>query len=212
MKQLSPQELLKTLNWRYATKQFDSSRKISDADWNALEESLVLTPSSFGLQPWKFIVVKDPAVREKLMKASWNQTQVKEASHFVVFTALKKVDETFVDQNLKRISEVRNVGVESLSGYKKMIMPFISQPSFDAEEWATRQIYIALGNFMTAAAAIGIDTCPMEGLNPSEYDQILGLKGWATKVACAVGYRSQADKYATLPKVRFEKSAVIQYV
>jgi len=209
MKPITSEQLLDQLNWRYATKQFDPAKKISAANWFALEESLVLTPSSFGLQPWKFIVVTDEAVREKLKVASWGQAQVADCSHHVIFVIRTDVDERFVTSNMKLTSDVRGVPQESLDGLKKVILGFL--PGINVAEWATRQAYIALGNFMTSAAMIGIDTCPMEGIDSAKYDEILDLpsKNLKTVVACAAGYRALTDKYASLKKVRFPKAEML---
>lgn len=213
MKRVTSDTLLHQLRWRYATKQFDGTRKISAADWNTLEESLVLTPSSFGLQPWRFIVVTDQATKEKLVPASWDQRQVADASHVVVFAIKKNVGAAEVDRYLQRIAEVRGVNAQSLNGFRDVLLGFLGQPAeqFDVNFWATRQAYIALGNFMTSAALLGIDTCPMEGIVPSQYDEILGLEkdGYQTVVVAAAGYRAAGDKYATLPKVRFANEEVI---
>jgi nitroreductase len=212
MKPISTEQLLDQLHWRYATKQFDAARKISGADWFALEESLILTPSSFGLQPWKFIVVTDTATREKLKAASWGQAQVTECSHHVIFAIRTDIDEAFVVSNMKLTANVRGISEESLDGFKKVIMGFL--PSINISEWATRQSYIALGNFMTSAAMIGVDTCPMEGIDPAKYDEILDLpsKNLKTVVACAAGYRAVTDKYASLKKVRFPKADILTRV
>ena len=216
MKPVSNETLTTQLNWRYATKKFDSSKKISDADWKTLEDALVLTPSSFGIQPWKFIVVTDPAVRQKLVPATWNQTQPVECSHFVVFAVRKNLGADHVDRYLARIAELRGGAVEALAGFRNMMLGSLKQAADKGylDQWQTHQIYIALGNFMTSAAVLGIDTCPMEGLDPARYDEILGLIGsdYATVVACAAGYRAADDKYATLAKVRFPSEQVIQRI
>ena len=208
--------LLNQLRWRYATKQFDPSRKVPAADWKTLEETLVLTPSSFGLQPWRFIVVTDQATKEKLVPASWGQRQVADASHVVVFAIRKNVGPADVDRYLARIAEVRGVGVDSLNGFREVLTGFLAQPAdaFDANEWSSRQVYIALGNFLTSAALLGIDTCPMEGIEPVRYDEVLGLaeQGYQTVVVAAAGYRAAEDKYAALPKVRFAPDEVIAHV
>jgi nitroreductase len=213
---VSHDTLLNQLRWRYATKQFDPARRISDKDWRTLEESLVLTPSSFGLQPWRFIVVTDPATKEKLVPASWDQRQVADASHVVVFAVRKDLGAPEVDRYLSRIAQVRGVSSESLDGFRDVLLGFLAQPAdqFNAGNWATRQAYIALGNFLTSAALLGIDTCPMEGIVPAQYDEILGLQaqGYQTVVVAAAGYRAATDKYATLPKVRFAPEEVITHV
>jgi nitroreductase len=215
-KTVSNDTLLTQLRWRYATKQFDPAQKISAEDWRTLEESLVLTPSSFGLQPWRFIVVTDQATKGKLVPASWGQHQVADASHVVVFAIKKNVGVNEVDRYLGRIAEVRGVTTESLNGFRDVLLGFLAQPAdkFSPDQWATKQVYIALGNFMTSAALLGLDTCPMEGIVPAQYDAILGLaeQGYQTVVVAAAGYRAAGDKYAALPKVRFAPEEVITHV
>jgi nitroreductase len=206
-------QLLNQLKWRYATKQFDPAQKISPGDWAALEEAMVLTPSSYGVQPWKFIVITDQAVKDQLVPFSWNQKQVADCSHHVVFAIKKNLTEADIDTYISRIAEVRGVTAESLDGYRGFILGDIihGERGKWVNEWAARQVYIALGNFMTSAALLGIDTCPMEGLQPDKYDGVLGLEklGLATVVACPAGYRLATDKYAALPKVRFRNEDVI---
>jgi len=215
MTQLTPDQLLAALRWRYATKQFDATRKIPDDVWDALEESLVLTPSSFGLQPWKFLVVRDPATRARLQPESWNQPQVTGASHFIVLTARTDLTSADIETWITRMAEATNKSVDNLAPLKGMIAGFAETMSREARhEWNTRQVYIALGQLMTSAAVLGIDTCPMEGISTAAYDRILGLEesGYATAVACALGYRDDSDKYAATPKARFERTAVIKSV
>ncbi|MDP4625701.1 MAG: NAD(P)H-dependent oxidoreductase [Akkermansiaceae bacterium] len=212
---VSPQDLLSALNFRYATKAFDSSRKISTEDWAALESSLALTPSSFGLQPWKFLVIDSTELREKLKAASWGQGQVTDASHLVVLTARTDLTQEHIDTWVARLSEVQGTPVENLAGLSGMISSFSSAMDTPTKQaWNTRQVYIALGQLMTSAAFMGIDTCPLEGISPADYDEILGLKdsGYATAVACALGYRSADDKYATAPKARFPEENVIAHI
>lgn len=216
MTPISSQQLLDTLNWRYATKKFDPARKIPAETWSVLEQSLVLTPSSFGLQPWRFLVVDNPELRAKLVGASWGQTQVADASHLVVFLVRKDLGADHVGRYMQRTAELRGVAVESLDPFLKVINQSLDSARRDGrlDTWQTHQIYIALGQFMAAAALLGVDTCPMEGLSPAKYDEILGLAGggWATVCACPAGYRAADDKYAATPKVRFDASEVIVHV
>lgn len=209
-------QLLAALNWRYATKIFDATKKIPADVWHTLVQSLVLTPTSYGLQPYRFLVIDDPAKRAELLSHSWHQKQVVDASHFVVFTARTKMSEADVERFISRISHVRGISPESLRAYHDLMLKDVvhGPRGKNAHEWATRQVYIALGNLMTCAAALGIDTCPMEGLNPHEYDRVLGLteSGYATVVACALGYRAPHDRYATMLKVRFETADLVQHV
>lgn len=212
MEVISPENLLKSLQWRYATKAFDSERQIPESIWSSLEDSLILTPSSFGLQPWHFFVITNPEIKAELLPHSWNQAQVTECSHFVILAAQKNVGDVEISQLMDHTSTLRKVETATLDGYRKMMSGFMAQ--MNPEEllnWAKLQTYIALGQLMTSASVLGVDACPMEGFVSAEYDRILGLeeKGLSASVACALGYRSTADKYAELPKVRYEKSELI---
>jgi len=211
---VSPEQLLQQLHWRYATKKFDSAQKIPESLWQTLEESLVLTPSSFGMQPWKFFVVTDQTLKSQLVEHSWGQQQVADASHLVVFAIKKDLTAADVDRYIDRIAEVRQVPVDSLQGFSKVIKGFLEQPPVPPSEWATRQVYIALGQFMTSAALLSIDTCPMEGFSPAKYNELLGLEaqGYSAIVVCPAGYRAHDDKYATLPKVRFPVDTMIGHI
>ncbi len=213
---LSPDTLLNQLQWRYAVKKFDPTGTIPDAVWHALEQSLVLTPSSFGLQPWKFFVITDKALRQELLPHSWGQTQVVDASHLVVLAIKQDFSLPEVDRFIQRTAEVRGTTLESLEGFAKVIKGFIgrSPDQFDVNAWSTNQVYIALGQLMTAAAVLGIDTCPMEGFIPDQYDKILKLsdQGYHAVVLCPCGYRADDDKYSSLPKVRYPTSEVVQYI
>jgi len=215
MSTISGESLLQQLNWRYATKKFDPTKKISAADWAVIEQALILTPSSYGLQPWKFIVVTDPALKAKLRPASWNQSQVEDCSHLVVLTAKQDITEADVDRFVARIAVVRGVAIESLAGYKGYMVGDLVKGARHAiiHEWAARQTYIALGNLMTSAALFGVDACPFEGIEPAKYDEILGLHGtgYTTVSACPLGYRAADDKYASAPKVRFEAQDVVDH-
>jgi len=206
----SPADVLEALRFRYATKQFDAARKIAPETWSALEQSLVLTPSSFGLQPWKFLVITDGALRESLVPHSWGQRQVADCSHLVVMAVQKTVDEAYLDRFIARVAKVRGSSVESLAGYRKMMAGSLSMMT---TEWAAKQAYIALGQFMLAAAMLGVDTCPMEGFLPDKYDEILNLsaQGLTTAVLCPAGYRAAGDNYAAVPKVRWDAEDVIEH-
>ena len=213
---LEPSQLLDALNWRYATKAFDPDRKIPADTWSALEQSLVLSASSFGLQPYRFIVVADRATRERLLPHAWGQRQVVDASHLVVFAARTSVTEAEIDAFVRRIATVRGVTPASLASYRKMMTGSLLADGFKplAPRWTARQAYVALGNLLTSAAILRVDACPMEGFVPAEFDGILGLsaRGLTAVVCCALGYRAAADKYASVPKVRFQRSELIQHV
>jgi nitroreductase len=216
MKPITSDTLLEALRWRYATKKFDPAKKIPADTWATLEQALVLAPSSFGLQPWKFIIVQDPATRQKLAAASWGQTQPVECSHYVVFAVRKNLGADHVDRYLDRIVEVRGGAKDALKGYRDIMLGSLEKARAGGylDMWQTHQVYIALGLFMASAAVLGVDTCPMEGIEPPKYDEILGLaaQGYTTLCACAAGYRSADDKYATAKKVRFKPTEVIQHI
>lgn len=213
MTPITTHKLIEALRWRYATKAFDPNRIISSETWAALEETLVLSASSFGLQPYRFVVVGDKAVREQLVPHAWGQRQVADASHLVVFAARTGVTEAEIDGLIRLTSEVRGVAVENLAGYRGMMTGFLLDPAFAsrAADWCVRQAYIALGNLLAAAALLGVDTCPIEGFVPAEFDRILGLpaRGLKAAVACALGYRSPGDRHAGLPKVRFPAKELV---
>ncbi len=211
----TPQSTIEQLQWRYATKQFDPTKQIPSEIWQALEQSLVLSPSSFGVQPWKFFVIRNPELRQQLVGHSWGQKQVSDASHLVVFAIKKHVDKEYIDRYIARMAEVQQVPVEALQGFEKVVKDFLDRMSpAEIDTWATRQTYIALGEFMTAAAMLGVDTCPLEGFIPAKYDEVLGLtaQGYASVVLCAAGYRAADDKSANRAKVRFATEEMVQYV
>jgi nitroreductase len=214
MKRMEAADLLEALKWRYATKKFDSARKIDAGTWAALEETLVLSPSSFGLQPWKFFVIEDQSVKNSLVPHSWGQTQVAEASHVVIFAVKHPLTDADVRRHTARTAEVQGIPLETLAGFEKVVLGFVNNPALDVRSWSMRQLYIALGNFMTAAAVLGIDTCPMEGIDPAAYDKALGLEGtgYFTVAACPAGYRAADDKSATRKKVRFNAEDIVTRV
>ena len=211
----SPEALLTALNWRYATKAFDT-KALPAPLWDALQESLRLAPSSYGLQPWKFFVITDPAIRAKLRPVSWNQSQITDASHLVVFARRTEITEKDVNDFFHQMVSERNADATVLEPYRQMMLGGVVKGKDLAgqREWAARQVYIALGQFMTSAAVLGVDTCAIEGLDAAAYDEILGLagSGYQTVVGCVAGYRSAADKYATLKKIRYPADRVISRV
>ncbi len=213
---LTPDQIIQHLNWRYATKKFDPSQKISDQTWHALEQSLVLAPSSFGLQPWKFFVIRNLDLRHQLQKHAWNQSQVVDASHLVVLAIKTNMSVDDVDPYIERVAEVRQMSRENLDGLENAIRGFLQSPPYplQPDAWSARQLYIALGFFLYSAALLGIDACPMEGFVPHEFDEILGLseQGYAAKVLCAAGYRAEEDRLATMAKVRYRTEEVVQYI
>lgn len=215
MHPVAPDAVLEQLRWRYATKKFDPARKIAPDLWAKIEQAAVLAPSSYGLQPWKFVVVTDPAVRKQLHPVSWNQAQILDASHLVVFAAKNPPTPADVERHVANTARVRGLDPAALDGFKGMMLGSLSRMTeAEAHNWAARQTYIALGFFLSACALAGVDACPMEGFQAAEYDRILGLKpkGLAAAVIATAGYRLPDDPAAKFAKSRFDASEVVERV
>ncbi|HLO42086.1 MAG TPA: NAD(P)H-dependent oxidoreductase [Phycisphaerales bacterium] len=216
MQQIAPESVLSALSWRYATKKFDPARKIPAGEWARLEEAVVLSPSSYGLQPWRFVVVGTAATRAALRAASWNQPQITDASHMVVFARRTTMTPQDIQRHIDRIAEVRGIPASTLDGFKNTMIGSVTTgvAGFDASVWAGRQCYIALGILLSAAAMMGIDACPMEGIETAKYDEILGLpaQGYAATVVATLGYRAADDAFSQLKKVRFPAEQVVKHV
>jgi len=198
-------DIIEALKWRYATKKFDPSKKVSEADLNELLEALRLAPSSYGLQPWKFIVITNPELRRKLREHAWNQPQITDASHLIVLAARTDLDEKYVKEYVKEISRQRGVSLESVKGYDDMMTGFVKGTSKEELiHWAKKQVYLALGMLLEAAALKRVDACPMEGFDAQKFDEVLELKNLTATVLCTIGYRSPDDPASKLEKVRFK--------
>ena len=213
MTAISTLDLVERLNWRYAVKKFDPTRRLDDQTWRALQESMLLSPSSYGLQPWKFVVVTNQEVKNKLPELSWNQTQPKDCSHMVVLAARKSIDADYVDHYMQSVVEQRELPQGAMDGYRKVLVSTVEKMD-DHLDWNARQVYIALGQLMVACSMVGVDSCPMEGIDTNAYDELLGLKDsdFTTIVGCAVGYRHPADVQANARKVRFDAKEIVQLV
>lgn len=199
---------IENLHWRYATKQFDSEKEVSEDDIETLLEAIRLSASSYGLQPYEVFVIKDPEVRAKLKPAAFGQPQITEASYLLVFAYNTKVDEKYLDKFIKNNSETRNQPLEDFKGLKDMIQNSVLTFSDEQKEvWASRQAYIALGNLLSAAAELKIDACPMEGFNPDEFDKLLDLpsKNLKSVTLATIGYRHKNDQLQNAKKVRKSK-------
>lgn len=208
-------DILSTRHWRYATKKFDNSKAVSDEELELLLEAIRLSASSYGLQPYQVLSIKDPAVREELRPHSWNQPQITEASHILVFASRTDFDEQMIDEYLEEISRIRKIEKDSIEGYgdfmKKTLTPWTKERK---AEWSARQAYLALGNALQAAAELGIDSCPIEGFVPEEYNRILQLtdQQLSACVVLAVGFRSEEDVNQHLKKVRTPKDKFITHI
>ncbi|NBV41654.1 NAD(P)H-dependent oxidoreductase [bacterium] len=212
---IAASHVIDALNWRYATKKFDPNRKVSESDFHLLLEAGRLAPTSYGLQPLKLIVVQNPELRAALQKASFNQTQITDASHMIVLTTLTQITESYIDEYIKRIATTRNQDIQSLDVYRGMMVGgLVNGPrSNEIKAWAQRQAYIVMGTILSAAAELAIDACPIEGMDPAEYDRILELESSAYKSAAVitVGYRHPDDHYQHAPKVRKPESDFIEF-
>ncbi|MDD3145147.1 MAG: NAD(P)H-dependent oxidoreductase [Candidatus Gracilibacteria bacterium] len=205
-------ELIKKLEWRYATKDFDTTKKVSDADLEEIIEAFRLTPSSFGLEPWKLVIVENPEIREKLQVNSWNQSQITKASHLLVFTRIKNLDNDYIDKFLLNNSKITGATKEQLSVYEGMMKGYFSSLDENGKIlWASEQVFLALGNVMNLLAQKEIDSCAIGGFDSAKYDEILELDkhGIASVVVLPIGYRSSEDKYSSKPKVRFSKEEIV---
>lgn len=213
---ISPAALEDALRWRYATKSFEAGRTIPAATWEALQQSLVLSPSSYGLQPWKFLLVRDPELRQQLRPHSWDQSQITDCAELVVFLGRRTIEQADLDRFIEATSQARNLPADQLAFYAELMRRNLVEheqvPAEAIAEWIGRQVYIALGTFMTSAALLGVDTCPIEGFDPVAYDRLLGLDAspYRSWVVCTAGYRAADDNYAQLAKVRYPAEQLIE--
>lgn len=200
------------LAWRAAVKVYDSTKKISTEELEAILEAGRLAPSWYGLQPWKFVVVEASDIREKLSGAAWQQPQITTASHLIILARRLDVDERMVDQLVQATATATNTPIDQLSGFRDTLIAFVSGMDDVARAaWATSQVYIPLGTMVAAASTMGIDNSPMGGFDRDAFDEILGLKAQnaASVVILAVGHRSESDEYSKKPKVRFATEEVV---
>jgi nitroreductase len=198
-------KIIEDLNWRYATKKYDTTKKISTEDFNTIKESLRLSPSSYGLQPLKYIIIENKELREELKSHSFNQSQITDASHMIVFCSLIDIKENHIDQYIENIAKTRSQEVEKIVGFGDYMKKEIFQMDKSIlANWNSKQAYIALGQVLHTCANLRIDATPMEGFKADKYDEILGLKEQNLKsiLVCAFGYRSIDDVNSSLLKVR----------
>mgnify|MGYP001814320076 CR=1 FL=1 len=206
-------EIIKQLKWRYATKKFDNDKLVSNAKIKKLSQAFNLTATSFGLQPLKLIIANNKQLQQELVKHSMNQEQVAQASHILIFCIETDIDTSYVEAYFKRIKSIRNTPDEILKPFKDyLIEDFEKQTQKEIEDWATKQAYLAMGNLLTVCAIEEIDSCPMEGFDPEQYDEIFNLKeiGLKSVLVMPIGYRAEDDMFADFKKVRKDlKDSVI---
>jgi nitroreductase len=192
-------------NWRYATKKFDTTKKITAEDLNELKEAIRLSTSSYGLQPYKIFIIENTELREKLQPVSWGQTQITEASHLFVFANIVDIKENHIDDLIANMAVIRGIKKEELQGYADfMKSKIISLDIGTKSVWTSKQTYLALANLMNAAAELKIDVTPMEGFEAEKYNEILGLNelGLNASLVATVGYRHEEDLTQHYAKVR----------
>lgn len=210
---MNEKNILNDLNWRYATKSFDVRKKLDDNQVSLIFETLRLTPSSFGLQPWKFLAITESEIRAKLKPYAWNQPQITDASHLIVMCRKSDFTLADVDRYVNYMAEVEQDPVENYQFFRDMASGFVAHADKTfLDNWQTKQVYIALGNLMTVCAIERIDACPIEGFEPEAFDRILNLKqkGIKSVVLCAIGFRASDDKYARKAKVRYPVKEIIE--
>jgi nitroreductase len=206
---------LEIRKWRYATKKFDANRKVSDEDLETFLEAIRLSASSYGLQPYHIYVITSPEIRERLKPSSWGQSQITDSSHLIVFANSTDFNENLVDDYLNNVSKTRNIPKDGLKGYGDfMKSKLLDLPSETKENWTARQVYLAFGNAMQAAAELEIDTCPIEGFEPEKYNEVLRLneKSQNAAVVLAIGNRSTEDETQHYAKVRKSKEELFTHL
>lgn len=201
------EKFIENLHKRYATKEFDLSKKVSKEDLENIIEVFRLTPSSFGLQPWKLFVVENTEIKQKIMENSWNQKQVWENSYLLVFAKKSEINADLVERYISKTAEVNWIEKSNLDWYKQMILSFVENTSKEElDTWAREQVFLALGNVMSYLSEKNIDSCAIWGFSKDAVNEILNLKekGFESVVLLPTGYRSENDKYASRKKSRFE--------
>lgn len=198
-------QFIQNQNWRYSTKKFDTSKKISIEDLNHLKEAIRLSSSSYGLQPYKVLIIEDTDLREKLRSAACGQSQITDASYLLVFANQTNIGDAEIDSYIKTISDTRGISIENLSGYRDFMKSKITNLAQDLKSiWTSKQTYLALGNLLNAAAELKIDVTPMEGFDTEAFNKILGLTemGLNASVIATIGYRHNDDDTQHYKKVR----------
>lgn len=202
-------------NWRYATKKFDATKKISDENIALLKKAIQSAASSYGLQPYKVFFIENPEVRAQLQPAAWGQSQIVDASHLIVFASINKLDEAYIEAFVQNMATTRNLQVADLEGYATFMKgAILNMPEDKMATWTAKQTYIALGNLLTAAAELKIDVTPMEGFEPEKFNEILGFKerGLHATLVAPIGYRHAEDALQFAAKVRKSEEELFETI
>lgn len=203
-------EFLDAMKFRHACKVFDSEKQIPAEEFESLLEVARTSPSSFGMEPWRMIVVRNLNLRKALKSACWNQNQITDSSELVVFTTdndTVRSDTPYV----RKMFERRGLSAEAVDTYMGVYKNYLEPIEADEvllENWTAKQCYIALANMMTYAATLEIDSCPIEGFDKEEVEAILDLEyGHSVAVICAFGYRVNPQS----PQVRLDLKQIVEY-
>jgi nitroreductase / dihydropteridine reductase len=197
--------IIEHLQWRYATKVFDTSKELSGEDLNVILAAGNLAATSYGLQPFSLVAVTDPLKKQALVPHAYGQTQVAENGALIVLAARTDVDSAYITEYANRIEAIRHLPTGSVNGFKDMMIGHLTALSAtDRLVWAQKQAYIALGTMLTAAATLQVDNAALEGFDPIKFNEILGLDAHHlhATVLLVLGYRSPLDQTAGLAKVR----------
>lgn len=208
-------QLLKSLNWRYATKKFNATKKVSDDDIALIEEATRLSASSYGFQPYTILKIEKPEIRKQLQALSWNQTQIVDASHLYVFCSYLDFTDEMVNNYIQKKAFIQNIPIKKLEGYRTFMKGKLKEISKqEMPYWTAKQTYIALANMLAACGELNIDSCPIEGFEPKEYDKLLGLseKGLTATVVMTLGYHAQDDHNFNMVKVRRTREELIKVI
>ena len=215
-KRIAKSRIEEALTWRYAVKKFDSGKELSHEQMDSILAALQLTPTSMGLQLMKFIVIKDKKLKEACVPLAYNQRQVADCSHLLVLCRVDEVREEHITSYVEQTAIIRGLKLPSrqLDGFESMLRSTLKMSREQQVKWMDNQVYLALGNLLTACAVEGIDACPMEGFMPDKVNELLGLteKGLQSVILCPIGFRSKEDKYADFPKVRRDSTELIEYL
>lgn len=205
--------LIDALNWRYACKKFNAEKQVSYSDLATIKRAIQLTPSSYGLQPIKVLIIESKELRNQIKPIAWNQTQIVDASHLIVFCHYTAVSESYIDNHIELMATTRNMPTEKLAGFSNHVKESVAKmPETHLREWTAKQTYIALGQLLTSCALLKIDATPMEGFVKEELNKLLGLneKNLSTSLLCPIGYRHDEDPYLQLQKVRKPLDVLIE--
>ncbi|TNE52985.1 MAG: NAD(P)H-dependent oxidoreductase [Bacteroidetes bacterium] len=207
--------VLEDMKWRYATKKYDPTRKISSEDLQILLDTIRLSPSSYGLQPYQFLVIENTEIRAQLKEKAFQQNQITDASHLILFCVKSDINDELIESYLGQVAKIREQSPQQLSGYGSFMKKKLSEQSPEERSvWASKQLYIVLGHLLHAAAQLKVDSTPIEGFEKEAFDEILGLhqKGLKSVVACALGYRSEDDYNQYQKKVRRTSQELITFI